>query len=162
MNEPFLGAPNNVLHPVGKDLSRRGQISSCCCSTGRVCGQSGPRPVRQPYAWIWRTEVRSGRQRDGRADRTAGRTLGFQFHRRSSQSRHLKSRLRSIVVPRDALPITGFIRVRGLPQFVSINDSHAIAPGSWGYSLVRTTRAQDEYPDGPFWTYRGRDCAGER
>lgn len=39
------------------------------------------------------------------------------------------------VVPRDALPITGFIRVRGLPQFVSINDSHAIAPGSWAVPL---------------------------
>jgi len=39
------------------------------------------------------------------------------------------------VVPRDSLPITGFIRVRGLPQFVSINDSHAIGPGSWAVPL---------------------------
>ena len=39
------------------------------------------------------------------------------------------------VVPRESLPITGFIRVRGLPQFVSINDSHAIGPGSWAVPL---------------------------
>ena len=39
------------------------------------------------------------------------------------------------VVPRDSLPITGFIRVRGLPQFVSVNDSHAIGPGSWAVPL---------------------------
>jgi hypothetical protein len=39
------------------------------------------------------------------------------------------------VVPRELLPITGFIRVRGLPQFVSINDSHAIGPGAWAVPL---------------------------
>src|SRR5262245_7683548 len=39
------------------------------------------------------------------------------------------------VVPREALPIAGFIRVRGLPQFVSISDSHAIGPGSWAVPL---------------------------
>jgi hypothetical protein len=39
------------------------------------------------------------------------------------------------VVPRESLPITGFIRLRGLPQFVSINDSHAIGPGAWAVPL---------------------------
>jgi len=39
------------------------------------------------------------------------------------------------VLPREALPIAGFIRVRGLPQFVSISDSHAIGPGSWAVPL---------------------------
>jgi hypothetical protein len=39
------------------------------------------------------------------------------------------------VLPRDSLPITGFIRVRGLPQFVSINDAHAIGPDSWAVPL---------------------------
>jgi hypothetical protein len=39
------------------------------------------------------------------------------------------------VQPRDSLPITGFIRLRGLPQFVSISDGHAIGPGSWAVPL---------------------------
>jgi len=39
------------------------------------------------------------------------------------------------VVPRVSLPITGFIRLRGLPQFVSINDGHAIGPGAWAVPL---------------------------
>ena len=37
--------------------------------------------------------------------------------------------------PRDALPITGFIRVRGLPQFVSISDGQVIAQGAWAVPL---------------------------
>ena len=65
------------------------------------------------------------------------------------------------VVPRESLPITGFIRVRGLPQFVSINDGTAIAPGSWAVPLHALPALRIEYPDGPFWTYRGRDCADE-
>ena len=132
--EPFLGAPKNVLHSVGKDLSWRGQIPSCYCDTGRVCGQSGPRPVRQPYAWICSTEVRSGRPRDGRA-------LAQRAEPRISIPSAIVADPASQVsftidvVPRDSLPITGFIRVRGLPQFVSIDDGHAIAPGSWAVPL---------------------------
>jgi hypothetical protein len=39
------------------------------------------------------------------------------------------------VVPRASLPIAGFIRVRGLPQFASINDGYAIGPGAWAVPL---------------------------
>ena len=39
------------------------------------------------------------------------------------------------VGPRESLPITGFIRVRGLPPFVSIGDGQAIAPGTWAIPL---------------------------
>jgi hypothetical protein len=39
------------------------------------------------------------------------------------------------VVPPVSLPITGYIRVRGLPQFASINDGYAIGPGAWAVPL---------------------------
>jgi len=39
------------------------------------------------------------------------------------------------VGPRDSLPITGFIRVRGLPQFVSVGEGQAIAVGVWAVPL---------------------------
>jgi len=39
------------------------------------------------------------------------------------------------VGPREAVPITGFIRVRGLPELVSISDSHATGPGAWAIPL---------------------------
>jgi hypothetical protein len=39
------------------------------------------------------------------------------------------------VGPREAVPITGFIRVRGLPELVSISDGHATGPGSWAIPL---------------------------
>jgi len=39
------------------------------------------------------------------------------------------------VGPREAVPITGFIQVRGLPELVSISDGHATGPGSWAIPL---------------------------
>src|SRR5262245_51998066 len=39
------------------------------------------------------------------------------------------------VGPREAVPITGFIRLRGLPELVSISDGHATGPGSWAIPL---------------------------
>lgn len=39
------------------------------------------------------------------------------------------------VAPRASLPITGFLQVRGLPQFASINDAYAIGPGAWAVPL---------------------------
>lgn len=39
------------------------------------------------------------------------------------------------VVPPVSLPITGYIRVRGLPEFASINDGYAIGPGAWAVPL---------------------------
>src|SRR5262245_16940354 len=39
------------------------------------------------------------------------------------------------VGPREAVPITGFIRVRGLPDLVCFSDGHANGPGSWAIPL---------------------------
>lgn len=50
--------------------------------------------------------------------------------------------------PAGTLPANCFVRVRGLPNSVSLNEGHAIAPGSWAIPLASLANLKANLPVG--------------
>jgi hypothetical protein len=55
--------------------------------------------------------------------------------------------------PADALPAQSFIRMRGLPQNVSLSEGHSIGPGYWAISLASLSSLKANVPSATSGTF---------
>ncbi len=123
-----------LIERRGHYPARRGKLRGMDGKSHRSGGLRGAAPVLAILA------VFSGQQAAGAADggpiRLAQRTdariwVAAEFIARPASEVSLPIR----VGPSEALPRNSFVRLRGLPHVVSLNEGYSIGPGSWAIPL---------------------------
>ena len=68
--------------------------------------------------------------------------------RRSSSQPASEISLPIRIGPPDALPRNSFVRIRGLPHVVSLNEGYSVGPGSWALPLHALPTLKANVPAG--------------